>query len=391
MTTYANMFDMPMPHRTVVTEGDLAERVIRRDALISCSTAFIDCRTPGSDLKENYALIGSGVSQNPDQFINLQVPHGYNVGGAAMPNGVTNSLHLHFTAEVFVIVEGEYTFRWGVDGQAGEFVGRAGDIVSVPTWIFRGFTNTGPDENFMFTVLGQDTTGGIIWGPSVLREAEGFGLYLSADNQLVDTSDGRQLDPEVELVTPMPQKQIDELEVWTPERMRRRLVTVDDRAWSSHALMCTALEEGQVDLALIIGFGITEHRSQEPAIFNPHGFSLAVLRAEPGKAMLQHRVTETQVLIVRKGRWEVRLNEREQVSVILEENDTLSIPVGAWREFVSVGDETGELYIVTGGDARAHLEWDELILKGAQNEDVAHDANGYLAPWSVVSTSTMDD
>ncbi len=382
---------MSASSRIVVTESQTAERTIRRDSLISCNTAFIDCRTPGSDLKENYALIGSGVSQNPDQFINLQIPHGYNVGGAAMPNGVTNSLHLHFTAEVFVIVAGEYTFRWGVDGQAGEFVGRAGDVVSVPTWIFRGFTNTGPNENFMFTVLGQDVTGGILWGPSVLKEAEGFGLFLSADNQLIDTSDGSALDPEVELVAPMPQHQIDELEVWTPERMRKRLVTPDDLVWSSRALMCTALEEGQVDLALLIGFGITEHRSQEPAIFNPHGFSLAVLRAEPGKAMLQHRVNETQVVIVRKGRWEVRLNESERVSVVLEENDTFSVPVGAWREFASVGEETGEIYVVTGGDGRAKLEWDELILKGAQNEDVAYDANGYLAPWSVVSTSTMDD
>lgn len=375
----------------VVTESEMADRTIRRDSLISCNTAFIDCRTPGSDLKENYALIGSGVSQNPDQFINLQIPHGYNVGGAAMPNGVTNSLHMHFTAEVFLVVQGEYTFRWGVDGQAGEFVGRAGDVVSVPTWIYRGFTNTGPEENFMFTVLGQDNTGGIIWGPSVLREAEGFGLYLTADNQLLDTSDGTAIDPEIELVTPMPQAQIDELEAWTPERMRRRLVTVEDRSWSSRALMCTALEEGQVDLALIIGFGITEHRSQEPAIFNPHGFSLAVMRAEPGKAMLQHRVAETQVLIVRKGRWEVRLNEHEPVAVTLEENDTLSIPPLAWREMVNVGDDTAEMYIVTGGDGRARLEWDELVTKGAQNEDVAYDANGYIAPWSVVSTSTVDD
>ncbi len=382
---------MSSSNRIVVTESEIAERTIRRDSLISCNTAFIDCRTPGSDLKENYALIGSGVSQNPDQFINLQIPHGYNVGGAAMPNGVTNNLHLHFTAEVFVIVEGEYTFRWGVDGQAGEFVGRAGDIVSVPTWIFRGFTNTGPDENFMFTVLGQDTTGGIIWGPTVLREAEGYGLYLTADNQLVDTSDGRPVDPEVELVRPMPQDKIDELEVWTPERMRKRLVTVEDRMWSSRALMCTALEEGQVDLALVIGFGITEHRSQEPSIFNPHGFSLAVLRAEPGKAMLQHRVAETQVVIVRKGTWKVRLNESEPVTVTLEENDTLSVPVGAWREYANVGAGTGELYVVTGGDGRAKLEWDEVIVKGAQNEDVAYDANGYLAPYSIVSTSTMDD
>jgi mannose-6-phosphate isomerase-like protein (cupin superfamily) len=377
--------------KTVVTQEDAAERTIRRDALISCNAAFIDCRTPGSDLKENYALIGSGVSQSSDQFINLQVPHGYNVGGAAMPNGVTNSLHLHFTAEVFLVVEGEYTFRWGADGTAGEFLGRAGDIVSVPTWIFRGFTNTGPNENFMFTVLGQDNTGGIIWGPSVLREAEGFGLHLTAQNLLIDTAAGQVIDPELELITPMPQEQIDVLEEWSAERMRSRLVTVDDRVWSSRALMCTAVDGGEVDLALIIGFGITEHRSQEPKIFNPHGFSLAVLRAEPGKAMLQHRTKETQVVIVRAGSWEVRLNDHDPVTVRLEVNDTLSIPTGAWRQFKSVGDDTGELYVITGGDGRAKLEWDELVVKGAQNEDVAYDANGYLAPWSLVSTTALDD
>lgn len=376
---------------TVVTQEDAAERTIRRNALISCNAAFIDCRTPGSDLKENYALIGSGVSQSSDQFINLQVPHGYNVGGAAMPNGVTNSLHLHFTAEVFLVVEGEYTFRWGADGTAGEFLGRAGDIVSVPTWIFRGFTNTGPNENFMFTVLGQDNTGGIIWGPSVLREAEGFGLHLTAQNLLIDTATGQVIDPELELITPMPQEQIDVLEEWSAERMRSRLVTVDDRVWSSRALMCTAVDGGEVDLALIIGFGITEHRSQEPKIFNPHGFSLAVLRAEPGKAMLQHRTKETQVVIVRAGSWEVRLNDHDPVTVRLEVNDTLSIPTGAWRQFKSVGDATGELYVITGGDGRAKLEWDELVVKGAQNEDVAYDANGYLAPWSLVSTTALDD
>ncbi len=376
---------------TVVTQEDAAERTIRRNALISCNAAFIDCRTPGSDLKENYALIGSGVSQSSDQFINLQVAHGYNVGGAAMPNGVTNSLHLHFTAEVFLVVEGEYTFRWGADGTAGEFLGRAGDIVSVPTWIFRGFTNTGPNENFMFTVLGQDNTGGIIWGPSVLREAEGFGLHLTAQNLLIDTAAGQVIDPELELVTPMPQEQIDVLEEWSAERMRSRLVTVDDRVWSSRALMCTAVDGGEVDLALIIGFGITEHRSQEPKIFNPHGFSLAVLRAEPGKAMLQHRTKETQVVIVRAGSWEVRLNDHDPVTVRLEVNDTLSIPTGAWRQFKSVGDDTGELYVITGGDGRAKLEWDELVVKGAQNEDVAYDANGYLAPWSLVSTTALDD
>ncbi|MCF2436198.1 cupin domain-containing protein [Streptomyces thinghirensis] len=113
------------------------------------------------------------MSQAAGQFVNLRLPHGYNIGAAAMPHGITNNLHLHYTAEVFVCTEGEYLLRWGADGTEGELPLRAGDIVSVPTWIFRGFTNTGPDDGWLFTVLGMDDTGGIIWGPSVLREAEG--------------------------------------------------------------------------------------------------------------------------------------------------------------------------------------------------------------------------
>lgn len=166
--------------------------------------------------------------------------------------------------------------------------------------------------------------------------------------------------------------------------MRRRLVTTTDRVFKDNALLCTAVDGGHVQLALVIGFGITEHRSQEPPVYNPHGFSLAILRAEPGQAMLGHRVDQTQVLIVGTGRWEIVLNDHDPVTITLEERDTLSVPEGAWREFRSVGTETGELFLVTGGDGRARLRWDEEVVKAAQNADLGHDANGYLAPWSLI-------
>lgn len=375
----------------LVGEQELERRTIRREALVSCNQAFIDCRTPGSDAKENYALIGSGVSQSSEQFINLQVPHGYNVGGAAMPNGVTNSLHLHFTAEVFVVVRGEYTFRWGVDGQEGQFVGRPGDIVSVPTWIFRGFTNTGPDDNFMFTVLGQDNTGGIIWGPSVIREAEGHGLYLTADNKLVDTVAGQALPAPDELITPMPQEQIDRLEHYSPEQVRRRVVTEQDRDFRRDALLCSVVPGGAAELALVIGFGMTEHRSQEPSVYNPHGFNVAWVRAEAGEGLLRHRHDQTQVLIARSGEWEVTLNEVDPVTVRLAPEDTLSVPEGAWRTVRNVSSGPGELVVINGGDGRVRLEWAPEVVEAARQRDLAYDANGYLAPWSLVSRTVSDD
>ena len=64
----------------LVPAQELQRRTIRRSDWVSCNSAFIDCRTPGSDQKSNYAFIGSGVSQNADQFINLEEPHGFNLG-----------------------------------------------------------------------------------------------------------------------------------------------------------------------------------------------------------------------------------------------------------------------------------------------------------------------
>ena len=43
----------------VVATTELERRTIRRSDWVACNSAFIDCRTPGSDQKENYAFIGS--------------------------------------------------------------------------------------------------------------------------------------------------------------------------------------------------------------------------------------------------------------------------------------------------------------------------------------------
>ncbi len=49
----------------VVSPSELDRRTIRRSEFVSCNQAFIDCRTPGSDRKENYAMIGSGCRRRP--------------------------------------------------------------------------------------------------------------------------------------------------------------------------------------------------------------------------------------------------------------------------------------------------------------------------------------
>jgi mannose-6-phosphate isomerase-like protein (cupin superfamily) len=216
---------------------DLRSKLIRRTDMVACKMAFIDCKMPGSTLKENYSLIGPGVTQSADQVVNITEPHGFSLGVAAMPPGTTNNLHVHYTAEVFMVYSGTWLFRWGADGKDGEIVGHAGDVVSVPTWIFRGFSNIGDESGWIFTALGGDDTGGIIWHPSILRIAAEHGLYLTKDNKLVDTEAGAAKPPPDALIEPLDPAAIHGLRKFDTEAMLRRVVSAGERTWSSRALL----------------------------------------------------------------------------------------------------------------------------------------------------------
>ena len=69
----------------MMTEAQIRERFIPFDGLRYSTEAFLDYRIPGCAPKKNYALIGPGVSQNPNQPVSLREKHGFQVGGVAMP------------------------------------------------------------------------------------------------------------------------------------------------------------------------------------------------------------------------------------------------------------------------------------------------------------------
>lgn len=372
----------------IVSAAELRRRTIAHTDLTSDSEAFVDTRLPGSTPKYNYAMIGAGVSQNPNAHINLREPHGFNIGGAAMPRGVTNNLHVHFTAEVFMCFRGQWQFRWGPRGEQGEYIGEEGDIVSVPTWIFRGFTNVGPDDGFLFTTLGRDVTGGVIWNPHVMRAARETGLAIDRANRLVDLA--AQPVDEAQLLPLMSDEDIARLRPYTPEQMRRRVVRQADCVWSDFAFLDCALPGGEKQLAPVIGFGLTEDRNSEPPIVNPHGFKQEWLRARAGHGLHLHRHADSQVLLVKSGTWEVTVNRGgARMSVTLGPWDIFSVPPGAWRSLRCVegpaDSAPGQVLLVTGGEGRTRIEWDEAVVQAAAEKGWARDPNGYVAPTSVLA------
>ena len=184
---------------------------VRYSELVPCRTAFVDTHNPGTEGKENFTIIGGGVSENPDQYVHIQETPGFNIGGAGQPSGCTNSLHSHRTAEVFIIHTGSWRFFWGLKGDDGDVVLDPGDLISLPTHMFRGFENVTPisatNENgygFMFSVLGgDDSGGGVVWAPEVLEEARDHGLTLLQSGQLANSLDGEEISTEILPVTPI--------------------------------------------------------------------------------------------------------------------------------------------------------------------------------------------
>jgi mannose-6-phosphate isomerase-like protein (cupin superfamily) len=366
------------------------ERLIKRSDYVSCSVAFIDCKTPGSHLKENYSLIGPGVTSSADQVINLREPHGFNIGAAAMPNGITNNLHIHFTAEVFLCFKGEWKFRWGRNGDDGEIVGRAGDIVSVPTWIFRGFTNVGPDDGWIFTALGGDDTGGIIWHPSIISGAAQYGLYLSKDNMLIDTEKGAPRPSADQLINPMPAEEIAKLRRYSVEEMRQRVVTREERDWSADALLDSCLEGHRSEIAPVIGYGISQDRNHAPKITNPHGFSIEWLRVPAGQSVSSFRIGEKQVLMSYSGSASVVLNEPgSEVTLELNAWDTLSVPADVWRSIRNTSDVDTEIVVITAGEGRKTPEWRQDTLDAVLRAGRGVDKSGLIAPAYLIPSYAM--
>lgn len=369
----------------VITAAQATERLIPHSAYVSCNVAFIDCKTPGSHLKENYSMIGPGVTSSKEQVINLAEPHGFNIGAAAMPTGITNNLHIHFTAEVFIVHAGEWKFRWGPNGADGEIIGRAGDIVSVPTWIFRGFTNVGPDDGWLFTALGGNDTGGIIWHPSIINGAAQYGLYLDKQNRLIDTAKGDKVPDKSELITPMSDAEIARLRRYTVAEMAQRVVARGERAWSKNALLDSCLPGHASQIAPVLGYGMTQDRDHAPKITNPHGFSIEWLKLPKGQSVSRFRLAEKQVMIGHSGAVEVVLNgPGDEVSLQVGTRDTLSVPADVWRTIRNTSDDDAEVLLITSGEGRKRPQWAPDVVKAAADKGRTVDASGFVAPVDLV-------
>lgn len=376
----------------MLTDDQIRERFIPFDSLRYSTEAFIDYRIPGCGPKKNYALIGPGVSQNPNQPVSLREKHGFQVGGVSMPAGTTNPPHMHFTAEVFICARGRWQMHWGFDPDPLKAEIGEGDIFTVPTWIYRGFQSLGPDDAFMFTALGRNDTGGILWGPWTLEAARQQGVHLTEDYRIVDEQQGQQWNDADQRLLPMTPAEIDALRKWTPEQMARRCVRFADLDWSDDALLDSALPGCGGQLAPVIGLGMSQDRNQLAPVMNAHGFSIEWLRLPAGGSVSRHKLADKQVLVVYQGQVDIVVDGADApVSITAKGGergwDSFAMPADVWRSYRNTVSQDAVMLVMTPGDHRKDLVWHEEVVQAAGRLDRAVDANGYVAPKHFVDRS----
>ena len=281
-------------------------RIVRYSDLRPCYNAFIDTRSPGSETKENFTIIGPGVSENPAQHVHIPEAHGFNIGGARQPPGCVNSQHSHDTAEVFVVHSGHWRFTLGERGEDAHVDLAPGDTISLHTRMFRGFTATATADDgspgFLWAVLGGDDPGRVTWAPYVFDMARHHGLILLETGALLDTAAGEALP---DGARPMPRtsaEQVAALHVPSPAE--------------AEAMIARDTPVGLVETPVIGPGGKLDW---------PHGFTLARLDIAAGMVEPCAAPTVKTVLFIHRGT--LRL-DWDGGDLTLGEGDTLSVPVG---------------------------------------------------------------
>jgi mannose-6-phosphate isomerase-like protein (cupin superfamily) len=214
--------------------------------------------------------------------------------------------------------------------------------------MFRGFSNVGDSDGFLWVALGGDDPGHVQWAPYVFEMAADHGLVLLDDGTLVDTAKGQSVPPGGRLMKPTSADDVAQLRVPSFQEARSFAVTSDE---FEHCPDGPLSHTGVREIAVLgpanpregIGAGKLGWR---------HGFQLRRLSFDPGGSTRSHRRSEPEVLFVNEGAMEMRWAAGR---LNMTAGDTLTLPVGMARTYTS--HEGATVFALHGGDEPEPPQW----------------------------------
>ena len=321
---------------TQITPDQMDARIVRYGDMKPCKTAFIDAHTPGSDQKENFTIIGAGVSESPDQHVHIKETPGFNIGAAGQPPKVRNSLHVHRTAEVFFVLKGRWRFFWGRWGTAGEVILNEGDIFNIPTGIFRGFENVGTDYGMLMAILGgDDAGGGVVWAPQVIEDAREHGLILGANGRLYNTSAGQNLPDGIKPMAVLDDAALAAIPEPTTSEVVPRYIA---RFWDLMALSNTQPAD-------VI--------SAQGALRDKPGFEVDFI-SRNSLAPTPYQTPRHEILMPLHGHWRMAWQDGE---AILNAGDTCAVPPNLPHSITPAVSGAAAMYRVRNTDDKPGATW----------------------------------
>jgi len=292
----------------------MTERIARFNELTPSTLPFVEGRIEGHKERKNYSIVGPGVAEDSQQSVKISKPHGYNLGAVSANPKNGSGLHSHTTAEVFLIYSGNWRFYWGADGR-NEIILSKGDIISMPTNMFRGFENAGDEEGLIFVVLGNDDPGIITWVPNVLIKAKETGLALLDDNSLVDLKESK-IPPNRKLLEPITNEMLQKFDNYEINEIEKFICRFKNQI--NHEI---DLKNG-IKLIQIIGGNFSDNK-YDHLINHNTGFNLSILKAKKG--LIEDLIFDKPtILFSQKGTWKVKI-EKDEFNI--NSKDTFSLPL----------------------------------------------------------------
>ena len=291
-------------------------RLAKFKDLVPSTLPFVEGKMDGHKERKNYSIVGPGVAEDSKQFVKIPMPHSFNLGAvSAMPkNG--SGLHSHTTAEVFIIYSGKWKFYWGAEGK-DETILSTGDIISMPTNMFRAFENAGDEEGLIFVVLGGDDPGIITWVPSVLEKAKKTGMALLNDNSLIDLS-LNEIPKGKAILEPISEEEIKKFDNYKLDQLEKFICKNNENSKQINKM------NDNFDLIQILGNKF-ENKEYAPLINQDTGFNLSILKCKNGQ-ITNLKFEKPTILFSRTGKWEIMIDDFQ---CILNPKDTISIPINS--------------------------------------------------------------
>ena len=292
----------------------MIERIAKFNELTPSTLPFVEGRLEGHRERKNYSIVGPGVAEDSEQSVKISKAHGYNLGAVSANPKNGSGLHSHTTAEVFLIYSGKWRFYWGVDGKNEIILGK-GDIISMPTNMFRGFENAGDEEGLIFVVLGNDDPGIITWIPKVLISAKETGLALLDANSLIDLKKN-EIPTGKKLLEPINNDQLQKFDNYSLNEIEKFICRFDNQSKFQNDL------DNGIKLIQIIGNQFC-NQSYNPLIDQNTGFNLSILKSKNGQ-IKDLIFTKPTIMFSQKGLWKIKI---ENDIFEINSKDTFSVPL----------------------------------------------------------------